>query len=326
MSDQMWSIGVDLGGTNIKMGLIDQFGTVMFRFKEETRPHRGGEAIIDSMLNGIDGMMMKSDILMSSIRSIGFGIPGTVDPESGVVEFAPNLSWRRFELVKYIRQAYDLPVHISQDTRAAAWAEFLLGAGRGFSSIASVTLGTGIGCGMVLNGALFNGALNTAGEFGHMIVELNGERCNCGRKGCLEAHAAGLAILRDAKKVIPDITVLTQKSSSHVTVEDVFNLSLRGHPQAREITDRVVNYIGIGLVNLINLNSLELVSISGGISNAPDDLLLNPLTEFVRNRAYDLIASKVRISKSLLGEDAPMIGAALLYCDASSKACCPVQA
>jgi glucokinase len=323
MSDQAWSIGVDLGGTNIKIGLIDQSGNVLFSYKEKTRPQRGGEAIVDAILNGIDGLLLKSSIPVEAIRSIGLGVPGTVDPRSGIVEFAPNLGWRDFELVKYLRQAYSLPVHIAQDTRAAAWSEFLVGAGRGFSNIASVTLGTGIGCGMVLNGRVFNGALNTAGEFGHMIVELNGKRCNCGRKGCLEAHAGGLAILQDAKRVIGDIALLAQKESSSVAVEDVFDLSLHGHPQAREITDRVVNYVGMGLVNLINLNSLELVSISGGISNAPDSLLLDPLIRFVQERAYDLISSKVRICKSVLGEDAPVIGAALLYCDDNGKAAHP---
>jgi glucokinase len=273
---------------------------------------------VESIVNGIDALLMKSAYRIEDLKSIGFGVPGTVDPESGIVIFAPNLKWRDFELVKHVHQVFEVPICITQDTRAAAWAEFLIGAGRGFSSVASVTLGTGIGCGMVLNGSIFHGALNTAGEFGHMIVELNGKPCNCGRRGCLEAHAGGLAIVHDARRLIDGISLLVQKDMADIGVEDVFRLALEGHTQAREITDRVVNYLGMGLVNLINLTSIELVTISGGISNAPDDLLMNPLLKFVQARAYELVAAKVRVCKSSLGEDAPMIGAALLHRDTES--------
>lgn len=312
------SIGVDLGGTNIKFGLIDPSGRVVLRSKEKTRAGRGSAAIVESIIDGIDALLMKSDIGIEDLDGIGFGVPGTVDPKSGIVVFAPNLKWRDFELVKHIHQAFDVAICIAQDTRAAAWSEFLIGAGKGYSSVASVTLGTGIGCGMVLNGSIFHGAFNTAGEFGHMIVELNGKPCNCGRRGCLEAHAGGLAIVRDARKVVDNISLLAQKDIGDIGVDDVFRLALEGNTQAREITDRVVNYLGMGLVNLINLNSIALVSISGGISNAPDDLLLNPLIEFVQARSYELVADKVKLCKSQLGEDAPMIGAALLYRDPES--------
>jgi glucokinase len=313
MNSQILNIGVDVGGTNIKFGMTDENGQIRSQNKIRTEVGGGSDAIVDSIIQGIEALLSKAEACLSAIRSIGLGIPGTTDSKNGVVVFAPNLFWRNVEIVKAIRQVFDTPVYIAQDTRAAAWAEYLIGAGKGLQSMASVTLGTGIGCGMVFAGRIYHGALNTAGEFGHQIVELDGNRCNCGRQGCLEAHAGGLAIVREAKAKIAGLAELLQKGPAEVAVRDVFRLAQEGNSQARQITDRVVKYIGMGLVNLININSLELISISGGISNAPPELLLDPLIEFVRTRAYESVSNKVRVCTSSLGDDAPMIGAALLY-------------
>jgi glucokinase len=309
----MLNVGVDIGGTNIKFGVTDENGKILLQGKTKTRPDRGSDLIVGSIIQGIDTILVEASLRHEDIKSIGLGVPGTVDSKSGMVVYAPNLFWRNVEIVKAIQQAFNVPVYIVQDARAAAWAEYLIGAGKGLRSVASVTLGTGIGCGMVFDGMIFHGALNTAGEFGHQIVELDGNLCNCGRRGCLEAYAGGLAIVRDAKKRIPGIDELLHKKPSTVGVRDVYQLAQEGNAQARQLTDSVVKYIGMGLVNLINICSVELISISGGISNAPSELLLNPLIEFVRNRAYESVAGKVRVYRSALGENAPLIGAGLLY-------------
>jgi len=309
----MLNVGVDIGGTNIKFGVTDENGKILLQRKTKTRPDRGSDLIVGSIIQGIEEILVEASLRHEDLKSIGLGVPGTVDSKSGVVVYAPNLFWRDVEIVKAIQQAFNVPVYIVQDARAAAWAEYLIGAGKGLRSVASVTLGTGIGCGMVFDGMIFHGALNTAGEFGHQIVELDGNLCNCGRRGCLEAYAGGLAIVRDAKKRIPGIDELLHKKPSTVGVHDVYQLAQEGNAQARQLTDSVVKYIGMGLVNLINICSVELISISGGISNAPSELLLNPLIEFVRNRAYESVAGKVRVYRSALGENAPLIGAGLLY-------------
>lgn len=313
MSGQILNIGVDVGGTNIKFGITDENGKILLQDKRKTEVDRSSDAIVNSIIRGVEALLSKAGVGLANVESIGLGIPGTTDSQTGVVVFAPNIFWRDVEIVKAIRQVFDISVYVAQDTRAAAWAEYLIGAGRGLRSVASVTLGTGIGCGMVFDGRIYHGALNTAGEFGHQIVELDGNPCNCGRHGCLEAHAGGLAIVREANDKIQGLCELLQKGPAEVAVHDVFRLAQEGNAQARQITDRVVKYIGVGLVNLININSLELISISGGISNAPQELLLDPLIEFVRNRAYESVSNKVRVCRSLLGEDAPMIGAALLH-------------
>jgi glucokinase len=312
MSSQTRNVGVDIGGTNIKFGITDENGNILFQERMRTEPDRGSDVIIGSIIQGIDKILERASLRRVDVASIGVGVPGTTDSGNGIVVYAPNLFWKRVQISEPIRQAFDIPVYVAQDSRAAAWAEYLIGTGQERRSVASVTLGSGIGCGMVFDGRIFSGALNTAGEFGHQIVEFDGRLCNCGRRGCLEAYAGGFAILRDAKQRIPDIHELLQKKASEVGVNDVFQLALEGNSLAHELTKSVVKVIGVGLVNLINLTSVELINLSGGISNAPAELLLNPLRTFIRERAYSTVAEKVRVSLSVLGESAPLIGAALL--------------
>jgi glucokinase len=313
MKDRLLSIGVDIGGTSIKVGVVDAAGKILLQRKLDTCPQRGSEAILHSINCEIAALLDAASLHQRHLAAIGLGVPGTADSASGTVVYAPNLFWRNVAIVSAIQPVFQVPVFLAQDTRAAAWAEYLAGAGRGLRGIAAITLGTGIGCGMVLDGRIFNGALNTAGEFGHQIVEIDGELCNCGRRGCLEAHAGGLAIVREGRRRIPEFHTTPAIDPTNLTVHDVFQLAEQGNAAACELTAQVVRYIGIGLVNLTNLNSLELIAISGGISNAPRKLLFDPLVTFVRNHAYETIADKIRICLSSLGEDAPLIGAALLH-------------
>jgi glucokinase len=313
MSRAAFNVGVDIGGTNIKFGIVDEIGKILIAKKTPTESQRGSDAIVASIIDDVTSLLHEASLHRDDLISIGLGVPGTADAATGTVVYAPNLFWKNVVIAPAIEDALHIPVSIAQDTRAAAWAEYLVGAARGAHGIAAVTLGTGIGCGMVIDGKIFHGALNTAGEFGHQIVEIDGEACNCGRHGCLEAHAGGLAIVREAKKRIPAIATLLGKNLDCIGVDDVFVLALSGNSQARALTDSVVRFIGVGLVNLINLTSVEMICLSGGISNAPESLLLLPLVSFVRARAYQTVAYEVKVCRSALGEDAPLIGAALLH-------------
>lgn len=313
MNRKLVNVGVDIGGTNTKFGLTDENGKILLYDTMKTAPKRGSTAIVSSIIHGIDTILEKASLKQVDINSIGIGVPGTADSNKGVVVYAPNLFWTNVDIAKPIQQAFNVPVYLVQDTRAAAWAEYLVGTGAGLRSVVSITLGTGVGCGMVFDGRIFHGALNSAGEFGHQLVKFDGNLCNCGRRGCLEAHAGGLEILREATRRIPDIYQLLQKSPFHVGVSDVFQLALEGNEEALEIVSCAVRYIGMGIVNLINICSVELISLSGGISNASPELLLEPLRRFVRESAYVPVAHKVLVCRSVLGEDAPLIGAALLY-------------
>jgi glucokinase len=318
MSTQEVSVGIDIGGTNIKFGIVDGEGRILRQRKVATDPARGSETIVTEIVHQIWRLLEEAGLNADDLTSIGLGVPGTADPVRGTVVYAPNLFWRDVPIASVIQAVFRVPISLAQDTRAAAWAEYVAGSGRGLRGVAAVTLGTGVGCGMVIDGKIFHGALNTAGEFGHQIVEIEGKPCNCGRHGCLEAHAGGLAIVREAENQIPNIHELLQKKQ--IDVADVYHLAESGNAKARKLTDRVVKYIGVGLVNLINLNSIEMICLSGGISNAPATLLLDPLLEFVRCRAYEMAAKQVRICRSTLGEDAPLIGAALLHRESAQAA------
>lgn len=302
------NLGIDIGGTNIKLGIVDTAGRILHQRRIPTDLVRGSQAILAAIVDEISALLASANLRRDRLNSIGVGVPGTADIATGTVVFAPNIFWRNVPVAPALQSALALPVFVTQDTRAAAWAEVRVGTARGLDSIAAVTLGTGIGCGLILDGRIFHGALNTAGEFGHQIVHLDGEPCNCGRRGCLEAHAGGLAIVREARHRIPALG-----AQPAVSVDDVYRLAQQGHPEARSIAANVVRTIGVGLVNLINLASLQMICLSGGISNAPRDLLLDPLIHFVRTRAYQGAAAKVQIVRSILGEDASLIGASLLY-------------
>ena len=314
MKDKGFSVGIDLGGTNIKFCVADQLGEIRAHHRIATPIAEGCDGIFDAIVANIPVMLKVAGVQLAQIESIGLGVPGSVDPDRGVIVFAPNIFAVNVEAATAIRKHIDIPVYLAQDSQAAAWAEHMVGAGRGLPSVVTVTLGTGIGCGIVIDEKIYRGSLNhTAGELGHQIVELDGSLCNCGRRGCLETRAAGLAIVRSAIETIPNLESLLGRSAQSVTVKDVFNLALKGNSQARQITDEVVKYLGLGLVSLINLLGPALVTLSGGISEAPAELLFDPLVDFVRRNAYPTVAAAAQICRSPLGCDAPLIGVAILH-------------
>ena len=298
------NIGVDVGGTTIHIGVVTEDGQIIEKITAKTITGQGSEIIIDSIIDGINVLLRKMNLETDSIRSIGIGFPGTVESSKGIVVFAPNIFFENVDVRTKITQSFNCPVYLGQDSRAAAWAEYCVGAAVNCNNIAAITIGTGIGCGLVIDGKIFHGGYNTAGEFGHQLIDPDGYPCNCGRKGCLETVSGGLAILREGKKLHESLNVQT--------VKDVYDLAGQGHKGALNITDRVVINLGIGMVNLINLMSLEMITLSGGISNAPDNLLFDPLRKFVEEHAYSAVAKKVKIVHSPLGDNAGLIGAALL--------------
>ncbi|AEE96946.1 ROK family protein [Mahella australiensis] len=295
-------IGVDIGGTKINMGLMDDRGQRLTKMKIPTAAGLSYEDILDKVLDCVDDMLGNSGLKQTDVASIGFGVPGTVDRSTGTVLFAPNLNWANIPLVQYIEKRSPYHVYISQDTQAAAWGEFLSGAGRGCTEMACITLGTGVGCGIIIGGHIYRGGLNTAGEIGHIVVERGGRLCNCGRRGCLEAYAGGAAMARIASE---DLGV-------SLTTKDIFAMAKAGDEYAIRLIEDATQYIGMGLVSLLNLLSPQKIIISGGMS-MEDELFVQPIIRFVKEHGYSLAVQRVAIEKAHLGEDAPMIGAALLY-------------
>lgn len=309
-------MGIDLGATKTNIGMIDHAGRIVRTIKASTQ--NIGEAAEDS-INRIASLARKTadEAGIGSIESVGIGVPGTVDRVSGTIILAPNLGWRDVVVRNIFCRYFAVPIAIGQDTEAAALGEFLYGAGAGYTDIACITIGTGVGCGLIIGGKLYKGKYYTAGEFGHTIVEKDGLDCNCGKKGCLEAYASGTAILRRFRTGIENGSpsfLLSKKGIDRIRTEDIFDEARSGDPLSMKVIREAVDYLSIGIANLINLLCPETVILSGGICNE-EELFIAPLIRKTYARIYSLLVGKVKITTALLRDYSPMVGAAMLFKD-----------
>ena len=298
------SLGVDVGGTKISIGIVTDTGTILDKIEIRTGPDFDYTVVGGNIVDACRGLLGRNNLDTDNLSSVGIGIPGTTDSETGVVEFAPNLGWTKVPFGGFIHERIDIPLYLVQETHAAVLAEYLFGAGRGTENLACVAIGTGIGCGLILGGRLHRGSFNTAGEFGHILVRKNGNTCACGRRGCLEAYGSGPSITRR-------IAFGEFEDLKGAGTERIFAAALNGREDVRAAIVEAVEYVGMGLVNVINLLSTEKILLTGGLADQ-EDLVIETLRRFVRDNAYSVAAGKVAIEKAALGKDAPMIGAAML--------------
>jgi len=304
------SIGIDIGGTKINIGAINYRGKIIDSISFSSNSRKSPKFIINNINEKLNIFLKKEKIQENIVKNIGIGIPGTVDSRNGIVIYAPNLNWRNIDLFKYFYLEYPYNIYLSQDTKAAALAEYIFGAGRGCKNLVCLTIGTGIGCGIIINGKVYVGSYGTAGELGHTIAKFNGRKCNCGKRGCLEAYASGSFITNMGRKLI--------NSNKIKSGEDVFNIAMMGNEKALKIINKANHYLGIALVNILNILGPEKIIISGGLSKQKE-LFIDELSNFIKNMGYPVIANKVELVVAELGEYAPMVGAALLYQDSSFK-------
>lgn len=311
-------LGIDIGGTKTNIGLVDAKGTVLAQQKIATS-RTDTESPGQDLQNIVEGAQKLVTALppARSIRSIGIGVPGTVDRSLGEIVFAPNLNWHHVPIRDIFAETFRVPVCVGQDTEAAAWGEFLHGAGKGMQDIACITIGTGIGCGLVIGGHLYKGRFGTAGEIGHTVVEKEGLPCNCGKNGCVEAYASGTAILNRFRLAVQaghQTSLLQTMQLDEVTTPDIF-VGANAHDQlSQAIIESAVDYLSIALTNLINLVCPEAVILSGGIGQQ-QELYVDPLIKRTYTRIYGLLVDKVKITPAKLGANAPLIGAAMLFKD-----------
>ncbi|MBN1305492.1 MAG: ROK family protein [Anaerolineales bacterium] len=314
MMNETYSIGVDIGGTKINTGLIDARGQIKAMTTILTGSETGYEVIADRVVRQVRTVLDQAGMEITDLKSMGFGVPGTVNSQAGLVLYAPNLDWREAPFTEIIRREFAIPIALGQDTHAAVWAEFLFGAGVGCRNIACLTIGTGIGCGLVIDQQLYLGGLKYVGEVGHSLVELDGRPCSCGNRGCLEAYASGTAIQKRGRELIEDIDGVVQDPRKGLTTQDILKAAGEGRQGAQQVLDEAVSYLGMGIVNLIHLFGPEKVILSGGLGSV-EDLIADPVRAFVKERSYSNVADLVEITTAELGEVAPMIGAAFLYRD-----------
>jgi glucokinase len=317
MSSHRRYVGIDVGGTKTNIAIIDENGQIVCSKKVYTQDV--GEDSISVVRKIIEfTMSMISEFgAEDAVESIGIGVPGTVERKDGTVLLAPNLGWKDVPVGKLFSEVFKQPIYVGQDTEAAALGEFLYGAGKGMKDIMCITIGTGVGCGLVIDGRLHKGKYFTAGEFGHTLVERNGLECNCGKKGCLEAYASGTAILKRYKTEIEKggcSSLTSRKTLQEVRTEDIFQEAKKGDKLALGLIKDAIDYLSMGITNSINLLCPEAVILSGGIGTEKE-LFIRPLIEQTYSRVYGILVDKVKITTAELGEYAPLVGAAMLFKD-----------
>lgn len=300
--------GVDIGGTKINLGLVDDVGHVLISAQMPTltseTPQHNAYAIADRLRE----LTAEAGVSSDDIGFLGVGVPGTADVASGIVEYCPNLGWTDEPLGTFMQDITGLPVRVMQDSRNSAWAEWLFGAGQGRGSLLAVTVGTGIGCGIILDGKILMGDMNTAGELGHSLLHREGRPCSCGNAGCVERYASGTGILERALDEIPETL-----AGLPPTTETVFMLAGQGEPTALRLIHDCVDDLAHAVTNAINLLSIPSVIISGGLC-VYDELFVAPLARRIHDFAYFPWKRKnlLQVVPSTMGSDAPMVGAASL--------------
>lgn len=308
-------IGIDLGGTNIAVGLVDDNGVIIHKDSVPTGAERPYEEIIKDMGMLANKVIKDGGATIDDIKSVGIGSPGTCDNENGVIVYANNLHFfntpMREELKKYI----DKPIYMENDANVAALAEYSV-LNKEMQCFIAITLGTGVGGGMVINGRIFSGFNGAGGELGHIVITEDGEACTCGRKGCWEAYASATALIRQTKKAMeenPDSVMHeVAKEEGKVSGKTAFEASKKGDKAALDVVRAYTKHVSVGVANLINIFQPEMLVIGGGISKQ-GDYLLNFVKEYCKGETYDkggIPTTEIAIAK--LGNDAGIIGAAFL--------------
>jgi len=305
-------VGVDLGGTKINAVLSDDCGNIRKRELRETRASEGPNAVIKRIVEAIKAVSSSS-----KVAAVGIGAAGIIDVKTGLITTSPNLpGWRNIKLKDILERDLGIKTYVDNDATVAAMGEHRFGVAVGCDHFVCVTLGTGIGGGIVTNGQIYRGISGGAGEIGHMTIDVNGPRCACGNTGCWEALASGSALEREAKARVAEgaktsIPKYTKESSGKITAKGIYLAAQDGDRLARELIEQLGFYVGVGLANLVNIFNPQLIVISGGVSRM-GDMLLEPARKTVRERAFELSAKAARVEVSLLGYDAGPLGAVAL--------------
>lgn len=295
----MYTIGIDLGATFVKMGLVDGLGRVYFRREILTPISSKRNILIDAIISNIRDIIKESGKLVSGI---GIGVPGPVDSKKGIVHYFPNIKgWEETPLKSILEKKLRLRVVLDNDVNAMALGEFVFGAGKGYDNLVCLTLGTGVGGGIIIGGKLYRGGSMAAGEIGHMPINVTGPECNCGGIACLERYIGNRYILERAKKAF----------GKDITLEALTSLAKSGNKRAKAVWKDIAEKLGVALVGVVNLLNPDKIVIGGGVSKA-GSLILSPLKKQINSRAMKDQAKHVKIGLARLGNDAGIIGASLL--------------
>ena len=315
----MYRIGVDLGGTNIAAGLVDENYQIVCKKSVPTGADRAPELIVDDMAKLCLALCEEQGIKVSDLDGVGIATPGIANDDNGMVEYTNNLPFRKFPIAKLLGEKIGFNnIKIANDANAAAWGEAVAGAAKGSASSIMITLGTGVGGGIVSDGKILTGFNKAGGELGHIVIEIDGAPCSCGRRGCWEAYSSATALIRMTKEKMEECkregrkTLMTEYAKEKVSGRTACDAMRAGDAAAKEVYDKYVHYLATGLTNIVNIFQPEVISLGGGVSNEGQSLI-DALEPLIRKEQYGqgIVAStQIRIAK--LGNDAGIIGAAML--------------
>lgn len=310
-------IGIDIGGTSIKGGIVDIRGNIVKKITTETRVEEGYDVVRDDIYILVDDLMKESKKMGYDILSIGIGVPGIVDVNNDYIINCTNLKWSCVPLGIDMKHKYNIPIYIDNDATVAGIAENVQGITKGFDNSIFVTLGTGVGGGIIINGKVYSGSHNKGSEIGHMVIGDNFYNCNCGNNGCLETFASATAIVKYTKKLIEEgdsneeFNDAINGNLHNIDTKLVFDMAKKGNVIAIKSVNRMLKYLSIGLGNLINLLDPDIIAIGGGVSKAGEYLIENLNDRIKKYLIFDQ-GETTKIVLSKLGNDAGIIGAGLL--------------
>lgn len=311
-------IGVDLGGTNIKFGIVSEKGEIFQKGMLSAQANLGRDAILNNINKTVEQSLTFARGKKIKIKGIGVGSPGTVNLDSGIIKGScPNIPQMvNVNLKKWLSNHFDHPIYVDNDANVMALAESKFGAAKGYKDALCLTIGTGIGGGIILDGKPFRGSHFAGAEFGHMTVCYNGRKCNCGGIGCLEMYASAPAIVKDAKWLLRKnrksiIYRLIEGDSDKLTTEIIFEAERKGDVLASDVINQVCMYLGAGIASAVNLLNPQIVVIGGGVSEGGKSFIRR-IEKEVKRRAFPSATKNLKVVKAKLGNDAGFIGAGIL--------------
>ena len=321
-------LGIDLGGTNMTTALMPEDGSRTIAVRStSTHSALGADAVVERMVElaeeSIAAALAETGATRDMIAGAGVGAPGPLDMKEGIVRVAPNLGWRDFPLRQRLADALGMPTALDNDANCATLGEWWMGAARGARHVVGLTIGTGIGGGLILDGRLFHGVSGVAGEVGHTTIEANGRRCACGNYGCLEAYASGTAIAERAREALEAgeesaLPGMVGGDLARITAQTVYDAADEGDALALHIVRETARFLGAGVANLLNLFNPEIVVIAGGVTRAGDSLF-EPLRAEVKRRAFRSAVDACRIVAGTLPGTAGVVGAAAVFLECAAR-------
>ena len=313
----MYRIGIDLGGTNIAAAIVDEKFNIVNKKSIRTGADRDTKYIMDDMAELCRGVCADAGISLGEIDAIGIASPGVANHTDGIIEYANNLPFRRFHICEELSSRLGIDnIHVENDANAAAWGEAIAGAARGTRNSVMITLGTGVGGGVIIDGKVFSGFNYAGTELGHVVIEMGGRQCSCGRRGCWEAYSSATALIKMTAEKLEECKQSGRETlmagDAKISGRTAFKALESGDDAAKEVIDTYIAYLATGIVNMINIFQPEVLSIGGGISGEGQKLI-DMMTDRIKKEQYGTdFVENTRVVIAELGNDAGIIGAAFL--------------